>query len=80
MQPEQIQALLEEQIADSQVQVTIDGSHVNLVIVSPAFEGLNAVKKQQLVYGVLAESIASGAIHVVNMKTFTPAEWQAQQG
>ncbi len=80
MQPDEIKRLLESQITDSDVEVSIDGSHVNLVVVSPAFEGLNAVKKQQLVYGVLADPIASGVIHAVNMKTYTPAEWQAQQG
>jgi acid stress-induced BolA-like protein IbaG/YrbA len=74
MQAEEIKALLEAQIADSEVEVSIDGSHVNLVVVSPAFEGLNAVKKQQLVYAVLNEQIASGAIHAVNMQTLTPAE------
>lgn len=78
MQPDEIKALLESNIADSEVQVSIDGSHVNIVVVSSAFEGLNAVKKQQLVYGVLSEAIASGVIHAVNMKTYTPAEWQAQ--
>ncbi len=79
MHPDEIKTLLESQIADSDVQVNIDGSHVNLVVVSPAFDGFNALKKQQMVYGVLAEPIASGVIHAVNMKTFTPAEWQAQQ-
>ncbi len=74
MQAEEIKTLLESQIADSEVEVNIDGSHVNLVVVSPAFEGLNAVKKQQMVYAVLNEQIASGAIHAVNMKTLTPAE------
>ncbi len=79
MQPEQIQALLQAQIADSQVQVSIDGSHVNVVVVSPAFEGLTPVKKQQLVYAVLSEQIASGAIHAVHMKTYTPQQWAAAQ-
>ncbi|NIB41866.1 BolA/IbaG family iron-sulfur metabolism protein [Pseudomaricurvus alkylphenolicus] len=79
MQPEEIKALLQEQIADSQVEVNVEGSHVNVVVVSPAFEGLTPVKKQQLVYGVLSDQIASGAIHAVNMKTYTPEQW-AKQG
>ena len=79
MQPDQIKALLEGQIADSEVQVNVDGSHVNLVVVSPAFEGLSPVKKQQLVYGALSDEIASGAIHAVNMKTFTPEQWAKAQ-
>lgn len=76
MQPNEIKALLEAGIADSQVEVSSDGSHVNLTVVSPVFEGMRALQKQQLVYKVLAEQIASGAIHAVNMKTLTPAEAQ----
>jgi acid stress-induced BolA-like protein IbaG/YrbA len=75
MQTEQIKALLEAELADSQVDVAVDGSHLNLVVVSPVFEGLRPVKKQQLVYAVLADKIADGTLHAVNMKTFTPAEW-----
>jgi len=52
MQPEQIQALLQDKIEGSQVDVSVDGSHVNVVVVSPVFEGLSPVKKQQLVYAV----------------------------
>lgn len=79
MQPEQIQTLIQSRLPDSQVQVGIDGSHANLVVISPAFEGLSAVKKQQLVYAALSERIADGSIHAVHMKTFTPDEWQQQQ-
>ncbi|GAB3094197.1 BolA family transcriptional regulator [Aestuariicella hydrocarbonica] len=75
MQPEEIKALLQEKITGSQVEVNVDGSHVNLIVVSPAFEGLNPVKKQQLVYGALSDQIASGVIHAVNMKTYTPEQW-----
>jgi len=75
MTPEEIKTALTEAIVDCQVEVSSDGSHVHLSVVSPAFEGLNAVKKQQLVYGALQDAIASGAIHAVHMKTFTPDEW-----
>ncbi|MEM6545626.1 MAG: BolA/IbaG family iron-sulfur metabolism protein, partial [Pseudomonadota bacterium] len=30
---------------------------------------------QQTVYSALKESIASGDIHAVNIRTFTPEEW-----
>lgn len=79
MQPNQIKALLEGQIPDSEVQVNVEGSHVNLIVVSPAFEGLNPVKKQQLVYAALSNEIASGVIHAVNMKTYTPQQWVKAQ-
>ncbi len=80
MQPEEIKSRLESQLKGCQVQVRVDGSHVNLIVVSPAFEGLNPVKKQQLVYAALSDQIADGSIHAVNMKTYTPAEWQQLQG
>jgi acid stress-induced BolA-like protein IbaG/YrbA len=42
------------------------------------FDGLRAVKKQQLIYALLNDEIASGAIHAVNMKFYTPQEWAQQ--
>lgn len=75
MAPEEIEQLVRSQIADSEVQVTVDGSHVNLVVISPVFEGLMPVKQQQVVYAALQAQIASGAIHAVNMKTYTPERW-----
>jgi acid stress-induced BolA-like protein IbaG/YrbA len=79
MQPDQIKALLLEKLEGSQVDVNVDGSHVNVVVISSVFEGLSPVKKQQLVYAVLAEPIASGVIHAVNMKTYTPEQWDKIQ-
>ena len=74
MQPSEIKALLEANIAGSQVEVSSDGSHVTIKVVSSVFEGMRPVQKQQLVYKVLADEIASGAIHAVHMQTLTPAE------
>lgn len=80
MQSEQIQALIQRAIPDSQVEVGVQGNHITLVVISSAFVGLSIVKKQQLVYAALAEQFADGSIHAVDyMKTFTPEEWQQQQ-
>lgn len=78
MQAQTIKELLETGIEDAQAVVTIDGSHIHLTVVSPVFAGLSPVKKQQMVYAVLSEQIASGVIHAVHMKTLTPEE-AAQQ-
>lgn len=59
------------------VAVGGDGYHIDLTVVSDAFEGLNRVKRQQLVYGVLADVIRSGALHAVNIRARTVAENQA---
>jgi len=78
MQVEQLQSILEEQLTDCDIQVSGDGSHFDIVVIGDVFEGLNAVKKQQLVYGALNQYIADGSVHAVNMKTYTRAEWTAQ--
>lgn len=75
MQADQIKSLLQSQLACSQIDVSSEGSHLNLILVSEQFEGLRALKRQQLVYAVLADKIADGSLHAVNMKTFTAAEY-----
>ena len=80
MQAEQIKVLIENQIPESQVQVGMNGSHIDLVVVSPVFAGLSPVKKQQLVLATLAPQFADGSIHAVDfIKTYTPQEWQQLQ-
>jgi acid stress-induced BolA-like protein IbaG/YrbA len=79
MQPHEIEAAVRAAIADADVQVQVEGSHVHLVVVSPAFEGVSPVKKQQMVYGALNQAIADGSIHAVHMNTYTPAEWAQHQ-
>lgn len=65
-------------IPQAEVEVKMDGNHAHLTVISAAFSGLSPVKKQQMVYGALSDAIASGAIHAVHMKTFTPEEWAGQ--
>jgi len=72
VEPQEIKALLQATIENSEVEVRVEGSHAHLVVVSDAFAGLGPVKRQQLVYGALSEQIADGRIHAVHMKTYTP--------
>jgi BolA family transcriptional regulator, general stress-responsive regulator len=52
-------------------------SHFKLVAVSAAFEGLNKVKRHQLVYRLLGEELA-GPVHALALHLYTPAEWESQ--
>lgn len=72
MQAEEIRALLQSNIENSQAEVNVDGSHVHVDVTSESFRGLSAVKKQQLVYSVLNDLIASGEIHALHIKTHLP--------
>lgn len=77
MTDEEIRALVMAGMPGADVAVGGDGYHIDLTVVSDAFEGLNRVKRQQLVYGVLADVIRSGALHAVNIRALTAAESQA---
>lgn len=76
MNPDEVKELLLEGLAGCDVTVESDGSHFNILVVGDVFEGLRPVQRQQKVYAVLQAQIAEGAIHAVNMKTFTPDEFQ----
>lgn len=78
MDAELLSQRLQTSLSDvDDVQVVADGNHVSVTVVGNLFEGLRAVQRQQKVYGVLNDLIASGDIHAVNIKAYTPAEWQA---
>jgi acid stress-induced BolA-like protein IbaG/YrbA len=78
MDQEQIKSIVETAFPGSEVQISGDGRHFDMLVVSEQFDGARTVKRQQQVYGVLNEHIASGAIHALNIKAFTPAEWAAR--
>ena len=76
MKADDIKSILEQQLDNCDIKVDVDGSHVNIIVVGDIFEGKRTVQRQQLVYAALQEHIASGVIHAVNMKTYSPEEWQ----
>ncbi len=76
MQSDEIKVAVEAGITESTADVNLEGSHAYITVVSLAFDGLMPVKRQQLVYGILSDAIASGAIHAVHLKTYTPDEWK----
>ncbi len=78
MQPNEIKALLDAGLENCDVRVEGEGSHFDILVIGEVFAGMRPVQKQQLVYGVLQEQIASGSIHAVNIRTFTASEWEAQ--
>ena len=63
-------------MSSAEVMVTGDGSHFDVTIVSPEFEGKTMVQEQQMVNTILYEKITSGEIHAINIKAYTPDEWK----
>lgn len=73
---EQIRGWIEQGLPESQARVEgDDGTHFNAVIVCPAFRGKTLLQQQRLVYATLGGRLASGEIHALSLKTFTPEDW-----
>lgn len=78
MQAQEVKQLVEENLANTQVEVEGEGCNFQLNIISDELAALSPVKRQQPVYAVLNPLIADGSIHAVTMKFFTQAKWQAE--
>lgn len=77
MQAAEVKQLIEQQLDDCEAITAGEGCDFQVSVVGEMFAGLSPVKKQQLVYGCLTDQIASGAIHALTIKTYTPEQWQA---
>lgn len=77
MTTDEIKSLLAAAFPEApELQVQGEGGKFTVTVVSARFEGMRPVAKQQLVYAPLNAAIASGAIHAVTMRLFTPEEWR----
>ncbi|MCL7416669.1 MAG: BolA family transcriptional regulator [Halalkalicoccus sp.] len=82
MNAEEVAELIEGEIEDARATVTHprgvhDEDHLAAVVVSPAFEGKPLVQQHQLVYDALGEHMTTD-IHALELKTYTPAEYESQ--
>ncbi len=75
MQSVAVKQLLEEKLANTQVEVEGEGCNFQLNIISDELAALGAVKRQQQIYAVLNPWIADGSIHAVTMKFYTRTAW-----
>lgn len=74
MTPEEIEKALAAEFAGADIKAVGEDGKYQVRIISDAFDGLNAVKRQQSVYRVLNPHIASGAIHAISMQLLTSGE------
>lgn len=73
--PDQVKAAICRALPDAAVEVedlTGGGDHLQVRVVSTAFDGLSRVRQHQLVYGALRQELASEAIHALALQTSTP--------
>ena len=80
MDPRDIAALIEQNLADSEAHVQTDGQgHYEATVICPAFAGQRSLKRHQLVYATLGSRVGR-EIHALALQTFTPYEWGAHAG
>ncbi|MEZ9139480.1 MULTISPECIES: BolA family protein [unclassified Shewanella] len=74
-----IEQILSDALTVDEVHVTSDGSHFKVVAVGECFDDMSKVKQQQTIYAPLNEFIASGELHALTIKTFTPTQWKREK-
>lgn len=77
VQPDAVEAAIQRFIPDAKVTVedlTGGGDHLQVSVVSEAFQGLSRIRQHQLVYGALQQELASEAIHALALSTAIPTD------
>jgi len=80
MTAQELQTLIAAGLPCDHIEVQGDGRHWYATLVSAEFEGKRLIQRHQRVYATLGDKIKTDEVHALSMKTFTPAEWQAQGG
>ncbi|XVH31921.1 BolA family protein [Haloferacaceae archaeon DSL9] len=84
MDVSEIERMIEDGIEDADATVSrprsydenYEDSHFAAVVVSPAFDGKPLVQQHQLVYDALGETMTN-EVHALEIKTYTPEEYDA---
>jgi len=79
MTTDEIQKLIEAGIAGSKATVSGGEGKYEAIVISESFDGLSMVKEHQMVYATVKPQIASGELHALSIKAFTPEEWEKEQ-
>ena len=79
MTAEELKTIIATGLPCEHIALEGDGRHWYATIVSAAFEGQRTLQRQRAVYATLGNRMQTDEVHALSMKTFTPAEWAAQQ-
>ena len=71
-----IEARIKDKIPDAEVILEGEGCSYKATVISRSFTDMMLIKKHQAVYASVNDLIASGELHALTIKTFTPEEWQ----
>jgi acid stress-induced BolA-like protein IbaG/YrbA len=75
MGPDDVKALIEKGIPDSEAIVSGEGCNLNVEVISDSFEGKTMLAEQKMVFATVNDLIASGELHALGIKAYTKSEW-----
>ncbi|GMU59869.1 MAG: BolA/IbaG family iron-sulfur metabolism protein [Myxococcales bacterium] len=78
LSPDWIKERIKGALPDAAVDVvdtTGTGDHFEARVVSAAFSGKSMVQQHQLVFAPLKDVLATGELHALALKTYSPEQW-----
>ena len=78
MTPSEIERRILERLPDSAVtlrDLTGTADHWEVTVVSGRFKGRPLLERHRILKGFFEAELASGDLHALSLKTYTPEEW-----
>jgi monothiol glutaredoxin len=75
----EVEALISQTYPNAVIHIVGEGCNLEIGVISEQFAGLAMLKQHQGVMDTLQAPLASGRLHAVTLKTYTPEQWQALQ-
>ena len=76
MQPEELERLIQEGLADAEVRVSGDGRHFDAIVISDTFSGKSMLEQHRMVYAALGDRFDTDVVHALSIKTYTRKDWE----
>jgi len=76
--PSEVEALIAGAFPQAEIHIDGQGCDFGITVISRHFAGLTLVKQHQGIMDALSAPLASGRLHAVTLKTYTPEQWQAR--
>jgi len=79
LDPQQLQKRILEALPGAEVDIrdtTGTGDHFEARVVSDSFAGKSMIEQHQLVYAPLKDLLATGELHALALKTYSPEQWK----
>lgn len=79
MELSEVCQLIKAGIPGCEVLVSGEACNFSVIVVAETFAGLSLLKRQQAVLEMVKAPLATGELHAISMKVYTPDEWLKQQ-